>query len=404
MLKLSSPWITIIIFATYLSFLMVDMVNVAIPLFAVLAAVGITRRRIVRHEIWLWVFAALFLFSSLIVNRQQVRGSSLIYTCILIIVCINFFRGMSRGELSLNGYMRLCRILIFAYFFVLVFQQICVLAGIPVFNVILDYSESNVWKLSSLSDEPSHAARILALLAFSYLKFCRITRKSYGLKILWKNKKERYLWLAFLWTMLTMQSSTAILFVVILFIYFFMLDKIRLLHIIISVFFLSILVYNFRNQTLVQRNIAVIAATLTLDEKRIVEADNSGAHRIVPPIILGKQVSIFNYEGLWGHGMDSSKKTILRMFPGHMKEEVAGGGGSLQIWYEFGAFAFIVYVFGSIRYCTSSRDKMTYLFWFMLIFLNTLNTQITWLSIMLLAYNKYFLEKTRLGNSNKNIT
>ena len=400
---ISSPSAAILVFSIYISVLMINGINVLIPVFSLFAACSLFFRKQVKQENWIWVTAAVFLFATMIVRREETRMSSAIYSCMFFIVAVAFFRGLYGGTIQLASYMKICRMLVIAYFIVLVIQQICVLLGLPIFNVIIDYTgfEGSKWKLSSLSDEPSHAARIVALLTFSYIAAYGLFHgKDYSfIEECKKHKSERAFWFAFLWTMLTMQSSTALLFVAIIVCKFFLNRKVQITSILLGIMCVSMAVLAFSNNKLLQRNINIIAATLTLDEKAIEAADNSGAHRIVPNIILAKRVEILSENGLFGFGMDTSKDVVYKNFPGWMDENVAGGGGVFQIWYDFGFIVFFFYILGTLKFCTSPKDKMSYIFWFLLVFVNTLNTQITWLSIMLLAANKYFIDNYRKKNN-----
>lgn len=376
---------------------MINGINVLIPTFSLVAICCLVFRKQVKQETWIWLVATAFIFATMIMRREYTRISSAIYSCIFFVIAIAFFRGLYGGIIKLESYMKLCRFLIIAYFIVLVIQQICVLVGLPIFNIIIDYStiEGSKWKLSSLSDEPSHAARIVALLTFSYIAAYGLMHgKQYSfIEECKRHKSERILWFAFFWTMLTMQSSTALLFVAIILFKFFVVGKVRMTNVILGIVCLIIAAFAFSDNRLMKRNMDIIAATLTLDEVAIEAADNSGAHRIVPNIILAKRVEVLTENGLFGFGMDTSKKVVYKNFPGWMDENVAGGGGVFQIWYDFGFIVFVIYIMGTLRFCTTNKDKMSYLFWFLLIFVNTLNTQITWLAIMLLATNKYFIEK-----------
>lgn len=401
--KITSPSATIIVFSIYLSFLYINAINVAIPVFSLIVTSGLLLKKHVKQEIWIWMATAAFLLSTLVVRYEETRISSTIYSCMFFVIAISFFRGIHGGALRLDTFMKICRLLVMAYFCVLLIQQLCLLAGLPIFNVMLDYSkiEGSKWKLSSLSDEPSHAARIVALLTFSYIgAYSLFYRRAYSfIEECRKHKSERFFWFAFFWTMITMQSSTALLFVAIILFRFFLLGKAIIKSIIVGVFCVLVAAIAFGNNKLIKRNIDIITATLTMGTKAIVKADNSGAHRIVPIIILAERVELLSINGLFGFGMDTSKTVVYRNFPGWMDENVAGGGGVFQIWYDFGAIVFLLYVVGTFKYCTTRKDKLSYLFWFLLIFVNTLNTQITWLAIMLLAANKYFINRYNKSRS-----
>lgn len=396
---ITSPLSTIIVFSVYLSFLWINGINIAIPFFAVFVAIGLYAKNFVKQEIWIWNVAISFLFVTFVARPEFARVSSAIYSCIFFIIAISFTRGLYNNKFTLESYIKVCRILVIAYFIVLVIQQMCVLAGLPIFNLMIDYSgvEGSRWKLSSLSDEPSHAARIVALLVFSYIGARRILQgKSYSFTKEWKSSKsEKLFWIAFFWTMITMQSSTALLFVVIIISRFFVSGKVRITTIIVGLISVMVLVFAFSDNKLMKRNVDILISTLTLDEVAIEAADNSGAHRIVPNIILAKRVEILSENGLFGFGMDTSKDVVYKNFPGWMDENAAGGGGVFQIWYDFGFIVFFFYILGTLKFCTSPKDKMSYIFWFLLVFVNSLNTQITWLAIMLLATNKYIIDNYR---------
>lgn len=397
--KITSPLSTIIVFSVYLSFLWINGINIAIPFFAVFVTICLYSKNFVKQEMWIWNVAISFLFVTFVARPEFTRVSSAIYSCIFFIIAISFTRGLYNNKFTLESYMKVCRILVIAYFIVLVIQQMCVLAGLPIFNLMIDYSEleGSRWKLSSLSDEPSHAARIVALLTFSYIGAHRVLQgKSYSFIKEWKSSKsEKLFWIAFFWTMITMQSSTALLFVVIIIYRFFVSGKVRITTLIVGLISVMVLVFAFSDNKLMKRNVDIFISTLTLDEVAIEAADNSGAHRIVPNIILAKRVEILSENGLFGFGMDTSKKVVYKNFPGWMNEDSAGGGGVFQIWYDFGFIVFFFYILGTLKFCTSPKDKMSYIFWFLLVFVNSLNTQITWLAIMLLATNKYIIDNYR---------
>ena len=104
-------------------------------------------------------------------------------------------------------------------FIVLVIQQICVLTGLPILNVS-NYNPETPWKLNSLMSEPEHSGRMMAILMYSYLTIKEnVTRKVLILKEEWRDDKG--VWIAFLWSMITMMSAGAYLFLLIVLFKFF---------------------------------------------------------------------------------------------------------------------------------------------------------------------------------------
>ncbi|MDO4310340.1 MAG: hypothetical protein Q4C43_06420 [Prevotella sp.] len=398
MLKfISSPQTIIFVFAVYLSFFMHDGINVLLPVMAIFSGINILRTKVRIEELFCWAMILFLLLSA--VGNVLTKWSSVIYTLIFLIIFINYLRGILGKKLSAIKYLEILRILVILFFITLLIQQVCVLAGLPVFNMILDYSERNMWKLSSLADEPSHTARILALIMFSYIQVYKYVynRKYDVLKLLKNDRKERWLWIGFLWTILTIQSSTAILFVAIL---AFVLSGQKKATAIGIIVVMVLGFYLFRENELMKRNIEVTAATFTLNEQQICAADNSAAHRIVPIIIISKHLSLFDLEGFLGHGAGAAKEIVLGLFPGYTTETIIDGGAILQIWYDSGILLFASYLFLTLKYCTDKRNKMSYLFWVLLIVINSINTQITWLSIMLLFANKHFSKIQKISYEN----
>ena len=130
---------------------------------------------------------------------------------LLLSIILNIFTtSISLAYDNIDRYSNLIKGLIFAYFVVLLIQQCCVLLGLPIFNVS-NYDVTQPWKLNSLMSEPEHSGRMMALLVFSYLTIqdCIVGRKMI-FKESWR--KDKAIWLAFLWSMLTMVSAGAYLF------------------------------------------------------------------------------------------------------------------------------------------------------------------------------------------------
>ena len=113
------------------------------------------------------------------------------------------------SNISQSDIMKLLKCLLFAYAIVLIIQQLCVLLGLPIFNVS-NYNIKEPWKLNSLMSEPEHSGRMVGLLMYSYLTIKSIKSGDESLVESWKS--EKLLWCAFIWCMLTSLSAGAYLF------------------------------------------------------------------------------------------------------------------------------------------------------------------------------------------------
>lgn len=69
------------------------------------------------------------------------------------------------------------------------------------------------------------------------------------------------------------------------------------------------------------------------------------------------------------------------------------GGGMLLIWIEYGFLSFLLFSFVSFKLIFEKGNLLTIVFWFFLIFLYGVNSQIVWITIILLFTTKYFKKK-----------
>tara|TARA_B110000238_G_C15904906_1_gene343666 strand:+ start:54 stop:680 length:627 start_codon:yes stop_codon:yes gene_type:complete len=201
-------------------------------------------------------------------------------------------------------------------------------------------------------------------------------------------KKDKWVWLSFFWTMITMGSGTAFLFIG------FVLFKFNRLRNFIPLLVIGgallFLVKNYEI-TAFDRTYKTVLASVSLDTDKIIEADHSAAVRIVPFIILAKQVNLNTWNGWFGNGIDhvsSFMSNYIRGVP-----EGFTGGGLFYLWIEYGFIPFILFLIFTLFISYRKRDYLSILFWFMLVFLYGPNSQITWLCVLLLFTNKFFFNR-----------
>lgn len=337
-----------------------------------------------KTDIWIVAFLVSIILIPLLHQPQSMRWSTVLYSYMFGLSLMAYTRLLSESKLLPIKYLKILKILIIAYAVTLLIQQFCVLTGLPIFN-ISKYDEATPWKLNSLAAETSHSARIVALLMYSYIIIKEIIlNRTYSLK---KDfKYDKWVWLPFFWTMTTMQSATAFFFLPVV------LLKILKRKSIIPFIIISIALFGLINVLGVnefERAFKVANAIITLDSDTIITADHSGSLRIVPFLILIPMLNISTLNGWFGHGIDYVSTFLSDFIPG--VNEGISGGGLLQLWMEYGFICFIIFLFGSIRYLVIQNDRLSIVFWFLLIFLYGVNNQIVWLCFVLLLTNSYFL-------------
>lgn len=236
-------------------------------------------------------------------HPETFRASTLIYLLLFILMYILFYSFVHAGAFSIKYFTKVVRYMILAYCICLILQQISTIIGIrfmPLINLNSQHYLS-LFKLPSLSIEPSHSARILCVLFYAYLK-CYEFMNGYRMRLMSLfNKEHRLVTYAFLWTMLTMGSGTAFLSMGILSLYFM---QGRQLFWSIPIFIGVFFILEFFEVQQAKRVTSVVIATTSLDSKDVMETDGSAAMRI-KPVLNTLQIDLSKSENWFGRGCDA---------------------------------------------------------------------------------------------------
>jgi len=339
-----------------------------------------------KSEIWLLLFMLSIIFIPALHHPESMRWSTVMYSLMYGFTFLAYSHLLRLRRFTIENYLTLLKCLIYAYTIVLVIQQICVFTGLPIFN-LSNYDPNEPFKLNSLSAEPSHSARIVALLMYCFIiiKEAVVNRKyNFSLDL----KEDKLVWVGFLWTMLTMGSGTAFLFIGIVLLKFMRFKNIMALSILAGS-----IVYgaNAIGVHAFDRTFDVIKASLTLDINTIINTDLSAAIRIAPMIVLSTMVNFVTVDGLFGHGIDYVGTFMSDYIPA--VPEHFSAGGMLVLWMEYGFIPFILFVTFSLNAIYQKGQYLNLIFWFMLVFMYGVNGQIVWLTIILLYTSNYFYNK-----------
>ena len=353
----------------------------------------LSSKRIKRSNVWLLLFMTSIILVPFVYQPASMRWSTVMYSIMFCLTFIAYVQLLYQDSFTVENYQKLLKYLIYAYFVVLLIQQFCVLTGLPIFN-LSNYILSEPWKLNSLAGEPSHSARIVGLLMYCYITIKElIIKRNYNFYL--DIKDDKWVWLAFLWTMVTMGSGTAFLFIIIVLLKFIRLHSLLPLFAISS---LIIFFVNIMDISAFERTFKVFIATLTLDVDTIITADHSASQRIVPILIVAKMLDLTTLNGWFGHGIDYGSSFLSTMIPGVADNYT--GGGLLLVSLEYGFITCVLFFIFSFSNSFKKGDYLSIVFWFMLVFMYGVNNQIVWLCIILLFTNKYF---KRLSSNVKKI-
>ena len=336
----------------------------------------------------------MMMFFPYIRHADTMRWSTVLYSCMFCLYFMSYVRVLYHSSFTLNDFLRLLKGLLFAYCIVLLIQQFCVLTGLPIFNVS-NYTLLQPWKLNSLTAEPSHSARNIPIIMYIY-----ILGKEYILGRSYDIKKDfaddRWVWLAFLWPVLTMGSATAFLFL------FIVMLKVLKWKTFLFLLLVSVLmggtVSFFSDSQTIGRTIKFTKAVLTFDEKEMIRADHSASGRIVPSFIAAKKISMNTLDGWFGHGVDADQK--LPKIPGYP----TANAGAFYMWYNFGFIAALVFWIFTFYICYNRSDYVSVLIWLFSVFIvGGLNNQILWLVLTLQFTYKYIIKDGVINTYMENI-
>ena len=352
--------------------------------YILIAAMGISPLIIVltplitRNDANIYFIIMLFIFCPLLNHPATMRWSTVLYGCMFCLYFIALCHLFMFSNISQSDIMKLLKYLLFAYAIVLIMQQLCVLLGLPIFNVS-NYSIKEPWKLNSLMSEPEHSGRMVGLLMYSYLTIKSIKLGNESFLESWKS--EKLLWCAFIWCMLTSMSAGAYLFLFIVLTKFITYKNFLQIASCLSAVFLAA---NFFIESLaLERFVKFSSAALTFDIYKMCQADLSAALRIVPSILCIQQIDLSTVDGWFGHGVDYVSTFMSKYIRG--VEIGYTGGGLFLTAVEYGFLVFVVLAIVTFKLCYDKNNKIpTILFWVFSVLFVGVNSQITWATITML--------------------
>lgn len=309
------------------------------------------------------------------------------FTLFFIFAYQSFMRGVECRYIPFELYLRTVKWLLYAYWVVLIIQDICIIFGWPVFNLINTNVEG--FKLNSLAMEPSHTSRYVFLLMLSFL-FLREMQEGRGY-CRQMFKRDKWPWIAFFYCMLFMGSTSAIMSIPMFFLRF--MTKRNLVYVAIGVGLLFVVGNFFSEYEVVQRGLKSFSAIITFDETNIIEADGSGATRLAPVITYIKTMDPTSAAFWFGYGMNGEKDVLaaaMRRVAWALPEGMSIGG-IVATFINYGFLCAILLFVFLFKKCFIKKHGMDFVLMFLIVITPSgLNTLISWAAIMSMSANKYF--------------
>ncbi len=336
-----------------------------------------------RVDFPLFLMLSMMIGFPMLLHPGTLRWSTLLYSCMFCLYFMGYCRLLHAVPYSKENFKKFLRFLIFAFCIVLILQQFCVLTGLPIFNKS-NYDPATPWKLNSLTAEPSHSARIIPVIMYIYVLLT--IKKGESLKN--AIKKDRYIWIAFFWPILTMGSSTAFVFLFLIVIKFF--DKSKLFNPLFIGAAVAVITVLLVVSDAFVRMWEFAKVAYTLDEDLLFSTDSSAAFRILPSVLGYRFIGISSINDWFGYGVDADTVLIAPL-----PSVEFGGAGAFTMWVNYGLITCITYWITTFKLYHIKGEFVTALIWLLCAFhYGGINSQIVWLPMFLIYTYKYVNRKS----------
>lgn len=334
--------------------------------------------------IGLIMLLVMFLCSKL--TSMHWRSSTYFYTCLFVLNFLMFLRLRKTKVFTEENFLLVVKWLIYVYTGVIVLQQLCLLAGIEPWNYTLGEEGAYLndeMRINGLSPEPSNISRYMMIFMMAYIGIYRHINGKLQIKTFFKTNKR--LFLCFLWSMLTIGSTTAVIFLPLVFAPFISKKNLILIFVGGALLFSLLSFLNFGS---FQRALNFIPAVLSLNIDKIFEADHSGAYRVINVINLFQHYDLFSLNGMFGYGHDYDVYLTDKYLSNYLVQGT-GGGGIFVVMLNYGMISFVILLILIWRTCYCSFNKLPFWVTFFIISLQGINVQIFWCGLTFLASVKY---------------
>lgn len=331
------------------------------------------------------MFTLLLLMFACGYSKSSFRIVSYLYGFCFVCSYICLKDSFVKGRFPLLKMHRLIRNLMYAYAIVLLMQQLCVIVGIQPVNQYFGFADK--WKLPALAQEPSHMAIFMFFFMYSYMLISeRLLGHRYRLT---DAKKEKWVWGAYFWCMLTSQSTSAIMYCGLLFFRYFKIQTV-LKYAIAGSVIVVICGLVLKNSEAVQRAISFGEAFFTFDIVKIDAADHSAAYRFFPMFYLFNHFDVLSSEFWFGHGLDFGKET-LNAYAMYVSDDATydghvNMGGFFGYILDYGMLCFLILCLAIKKAIKGIGDAWLIIFYVWLNLFIGFNMQLFWSSTVLVTY------------------
>lgn len=305
------------------------------------------------------------------VNGSISRYSTFIYTALFLFTFTVYYNLVWIKEcFTLRYFLNLVKWVIWGYTICLILQQGCILVGIrnfPLINLVGgNYYAVN--HLNTLAIEPSHAARIMTVFFYTFLK---CTEYANGQPMSIKELYNEYKWviISFIYFMIFIGSGTAMVGLAIISLYFV---KRKYAFFILFAGFLLYIMSPYIDYEPYNRAVATLNAAMTGDTEEVIKADHSASSRVNIIIDTFTKTDLADSKTWIGHGMDADRDSSINM-----------------AIYDYGMISYLAKIIFFITCCFTSVFSLETLMFVLLFGMNIGNVAYGWAALMAFTTLKY---------------
>lgn len=353
----------------------------------------LTRKRVDRSEMLLAFISICIPFFALLFYPNDFKASSYLFTLAYFFTFLLYKNLCLQGQVSLDGFYKFIKYSLVAFFVVLVIQQIQWILGMAPIN---DRYPEGI-KRCSLAMEPSNMLIIAPAIMFVFIKIqeLRYDEREYALSNIWK--RDRWYWLAFLYTCLSCGSMSAVFTLPILFCYFLKRKVLLYLPLALIAFLIAALYVKNTNPEVYDRVINLGQIT-SIDSRAIALIDPSASTRFVPYIEFFKSLDLFDLSTWFGHGM-SSLDTLCKEIIINGDDTNIGTANIFSLFYDHGMIIGLLFFAFLIPILAPRFFSYEVFFYFSVISVAGINRSMLWMFICFMFTLKY-LQKYENNKSN----
>lgn len=323
------------------------------------------------------IFGMLFWFVTVAMSVIQFgtpRMSTFYYSALFLLMFNLYYNLVYINKVfSLDAFLKVIKFVIWAYAICLVVQQAFFLVGLrymPIVNLMgMQYYE--LFRLNSLAIEPSHAARLLTVYFYAFLKLLEYKiGEAPSISYLWEEHKWTIV--VFLYTMIGIGSGTAFVGLAILAMYFLKRQYVMYVLLFSFAFYMAA---PFIDYEPLNRAMSVFNAALTGDTNLVSETDQSASSRVNIIIDTFKYIDLTDIDTWLGSGIDSwanSDKAIVSAIT------------------DYGLISYLLKLLFFFVCCFTSVFSLEILMFVLLFSMNVGNIAYGWAALMVFSTIKYF--------------